>query len=168
MRETEIGVVVPPGEDNAFHVGTRMTGTLGDLPLTHKPLLEGAITATLATLGARGIIQLSPVWVGSTDTHLEVNTVKGRIKDLNMRARPDVSLMFTNPENAYHWMAIQGVCEEFIDETDPERGHLATESIDSLGQLYLNQFPYPFRDPKGEVRVLIRVFPVRIQVFGSA
>jgi hypothetical protein len=65
-------------------------------------------------------------------------------------------------------MAIPGVCEDFIDETDPERGHLATESIDSLGQLYLNQFPYPFRDPKGEVRVLIRVFPVRIQVFGSA
>ena len=56
---------------------------------------------------------------------------------------------------------------EIIDEDDKNKGHLATQSIDSLAKRYVNQTPYPFRDPKGEVRVLYKVEPTRILTFGN-
>lgn len=165
----EIGAAIPPGSEGSFSVGQRSQGTLADIPESHQMLLKGAITATLATQNASGTLQVSPVWVGSDDTHILLNSAKGRLKDKNMRARPNVSLLFMNPENPYHWMSVQGVVEEVIDESDPENGHLATENIDDAAELYVNQRPYPFRDPRGnEERVLYRVRPTRVQVFGSA
>jgi hypothetical protein len=59
-----------------------------------------------------------------------------------------------NPENPYHWLTVYGRVVEVVDEYDPERGHLATESIDDLAEKYLGQRPYPFRD-EGEIRVLL-------------
>ena len=37
----------------------------------------------------------------------------------------------------------------------------------ALAAIYLNTTPYPFRDPKGEIRVLYQVRPTRIQTFGQ-
>jgi PPOX class probable F420-dependent enzyme len=165
----EIGVAVPPGQPGAFSVGERSEASgLDAIPETHRMLLTGPITATLATINRSGTVQLTPVWVGSDDTHVLLNTAKGRVKDRNMRERPDVTLLFMNPENPYHWMSIRGVIEEAIDEDDPERGHLVTEDIDNAAELYVNQRPYPFRDPVNpDVRVLFRVRPVKVQVFGA-
>lgn len=43
---------------------------------------------------------------------------KGRLKDRNLRARPEVTLLLVNPENAYHWMEIYGRVVEIVDETN--------------------------------------------------
>jgi hypothetical protein len=71
-----------------------------------------------------------------------------------------------NPENPYHWVTIYGEVDEVVEESDPERGHLATESIDSLAELYVDQRPYPFR-VEGEMRVLAYVRPEQIVTFGA-
>ena len=165
----KIQEVITPGNDNAFTVGQeKQEQTLANLSPTYLQLLEGAVTATLATTNADGRAQLTPVWVNHDGTYVNLNSVRDRLKDRNMRARPEVSIMFMNPENPYHWMTIYGTIEQVIDEDDPENGHLATESIDDLAELYLNQRPYPFRDPKkGETRVLYKVRPTRIQTFGT-
>ncbi|MEM6284950.1 MAG: hypothetical protein AAF787_22355, partial [Chloroflexota bacterium] len=96
-----------------------------------------------------------------------LNSVRDRLKDRNMRARPNVTLLFINPKNPYHWMTIYGIIVEYIDEDDEENGHLATQNIDDLAESYLGERPYPLRDAKGEIRVLYRVQPTRIQTFGQ-
>src|SRR6266699_1642481 len=75
--------------------------------------------------------------------------------------------LLVNPENAYHWITIYGTVEEIIEEDDPETGHIATESIDTLASKYVGVTPYPFRDPRGEVRVRYKVRPTYIITFGA-
>lgn len=160
--------VIPPGNDRAFTVGKeQQTATLAGLDPTYRQLLETGVTAAMATTSNDGRPQLTPVWLNHDGTYINLNSVRGRLKDRNLRARPEVTLMVVNPKNPYHWMTIWGAVEKFIEEDDPNEGHLATESIDALAQTYLNISPYPLRDPKGEVRVLYKVRPTRIQTFGQ-
>ena len=125
------------------------------------------MTAALTTVDDKEKMQITPVWVSNDGTRLELNSVRGRLKDRNLRSNGKVSLLLVNPKNPYHWMSIDGKVVEIIDEDDKARGHLATESIDLLAKKYLNQTPYPLRDPKGEIRVLYKVEPLHILTFGT-
>jgi len=78
----------------------------------------------------------------------------------------DVTIQITNPENPYHWVTIYGKVDEIIEESDPQNGHLATEGIDDLAELYIQQRPYPFRS-EGEERVLFKIAPTQIVTFGA-
>lgn len=164
----KIQEVITPGQERAFTVGEQKKGqSLNDLDPIYLQLLDTAVTASLATMSKSGRPQLTPVWVNHDGTYVNLNSVRGRLKDRNLRARPDVTIMLMNPQNPYHWMTIWGTVEQIIDEDDPEQGHLATENIDALALAYLNTTPYPLRDPKGEIRVLYKVRPTRIQTFGT-
>ncbi len=162
-----IGDVITPGNEKAFTVKNKKAGALEDLPPQYKQLLSDPVTASLTTVSAKGEMQVTPVWVGNDGTLLELNSARGRLKDRNLRATGKVTLLFLNPKNPYHWMSINGKVVEIIDEDDKARGQLATKSIDSLAVRYVNQTPYPFRDPKGEVRVLYKVEPTQILTFGN-
>jgi PPOX class probable F420-dependent enzyme len=163
----QIANVITPGNAESFTIGeTRRADKLTDLDPVHLDLITGAVTATLATINEDGLPQLTPVWVNHDGQSLNLNSVRGRLKDRNMRARPRVSLMFVNNNNPYHWITIEGEVAEIIDEDDAERGAQATNNIDDLAELYLGQRPYPLRDPKGEIRVLYKVRPLRILKFG--
>jgi len=164
---TIVGDVITPGKAKAFTVKDRKSGALKDLAPQYKQLLSDPVTASLTTLNSKGEMQVTPVWVGNDGTYLELNSARGRLKDRNLRANGKVTLLFMNPKNPYHWMSINGKVVEIIEEDDKARGHLATKSIDSLAKRYVNQTPYPFRDPEGEVRVLYRVEPTQILTFGN-
>jgi PPOX class probable F420-dependent enzyme len=159
--------VITPGQPKAFTVGKKKTMTLKSLPDVYKSLLETGVTAALATHNKKNGTQLTPVWVNHDGTYINLNSVRGRLKDRNLRENGDVCLLLVNPKNPYHWMTIWGEVAQIIDEDDKKRGKLATQNIDDLAALYVNQRPYPFRDPAGEVRVLYRVKPTRIQTFGQ-
>lgn len=160
--------LILPGNEKPFTVSTRTEGSgLNDLHPFYRTLLENPVTASVATIGADGCPQLTPMWCDHDGTYTNLNSIRGRLKDRNIRARPSVTLMLVNPENPFHWIAICGTVEQIIDEDDPQRGHLATESIDALAKKYLGVTPYPFRDPKGEVRVLYKVRPTRILTCGA-
>ena len=164
----EIADVVMPGQGEAFKIGDRKkVSSLNELPDSYRQLLEKSVTAILATIGAKGLPQLTPVWLNHDGTYVNLNSVRGRQKDKNLRARRDVSIIIVNPENPLHWMSIYGKVEDIIDEDDKKRGDLATQNIDDLTEVYLGQRPYPFRDPKGEIRVLYQVRPTRIVTFGG-
>lgn len=164
----QIGDVIPAGKVGAFTVGEAAQGGLADLPGQHRSLIDGPVTAALATVSDRGRFQVTPVWVGHDGEHLELNTARGRLKDRNLRSNGRIAILFVNPDNAFHWMSIDGRVVDVIDEDDPERGHLATQSIDDLADTYLGIRPYPNRDPSGaEVRVLFKVEPTRILTFGA-
>ncbi len=164
----QIDDVILPGNQKAFTVGTSTpAASLSDLHPVFQALLDKPVTASVATINADGLPQLTPNWCNHDGTYLYLNSVKGRLKDRNLRARPHVTIMLVNPENPYHWMTIYGTVEQIIDEDDPQQGHLATESIDALAQKYLNTTPYPLRDPNGELRVRYTVKPMRIITFGA-
>jgi PPOX class probable F420-dependent enzyme len=163
----EIADVITPGHAHAFTIGERRPAAqLADLPSVHMALLDGPVTAAVATVGADGGAQLTPNWLEHDGAFIYLNSVRGRLKDRNLRAQPQVTIMCVSPTNPYHWLTIYGQVERIVDEDDPEQGHLATASIDRLAQLYLGTSPYPLRDPAGEVRVLYTIRPTRIVTFG--
>lgn len=164
----QIADVITPGNEEAFTVGSKKNDAkITDLAPEHLALLDGAVTATMATINANGTPQLTPVWVNHDGTHLNLNSVRGRLKDRNLRARPNVSIMLVNNDNPYHWITVEGAVVEIIDEDNAENGQQATDNIDDLAELYLGQRPYPLRDPNGEIRVLYKVAINRILTFGS-
>ena len=166
FRHSIIGAM---GSGDDFKVAESETMTrIDELPAEYRQLIDGPVTVVLATQRRDGSTMLSPVWMrmAPDGERLELNTVKGRVKDRHMRRNPAVAIQLVNPENPYHWVTIYGEVDEIVEETDPERGHLATESIDSLAELYVNQRPYPFR-VEGEHRVLAYVRPEQVVTFGA-
>jgi PPOX class probable F420-dependent enzyme len=163
----KISTTVPAGERGAFTIGHREPqAALSDLPSAARALLDGSVTATLACLNANGTIHQSPVWVDTDDGYILLNTVRGRVKDRNLRARPRLSLMFTDPADPYRWMSIQGQVAGVIDEDDPQDGHAATESINAMSAKYLGEDTYSLRDPHTlEVRALFRIQPIHAVVY---
>lgn len=164
----QISPIAGIGEPGAFSITDRQEATGLDALADHfRALIDGAHTVTLATHDSKGRIQLTPMWfrAHSDGQHVEINTVKGRAKDRHMRREPDVTIQVTDSANPYHWVTIYGQVAEIIEESGP-RGSMATESIDDLAELYVNQRPYPFR-VEGEERVLFLIRPTQIVTFGT-
>lgn len=163
----KISTTVPAGERGAFTIGRRQQeARLTDLPPGVQALLSNPVTATLACLNANGTIHQSPVWVDTDGEHILLNTVRGRAKDRNLRARPRLSLMFTDPADPYRWMSIQGRVAGVIDEDDPQCGGAATQSINKMSAKYLGEDVYTLRDPHTtEIRALFRVQPIHAVVY---
>jgi PPOX class probable F420-dependent enzyme len=127
------------------------------IPDSHRDLLEGPILVQLATHLPNGHIQVNPVWCSYDGRHVLVNSARGRVKDRNMRANPKVTVFAGDPANPMRWLEIRGLVEEITEQGAD--GH-----IDDLSELYIGQRPYPYRQP-GEVRVIYRIAPVRVQPF---
>lgn len=165
----QISPIAGPGEDKAFAIRDRTpAASLDDLAPEYRQLIDGPVTVTLATHDSSGRIQLTPMWfrANADGRHVEINTTKGRAKERHMRRSPNVTIQITNPQNPYHWVTIYGRVVDAIEESDPQRGHLATEGIDDLSELYLGQRPYAMRSP-GEERVLFLIAPTQITTFGA-
>ncbi len=80
------------------------------------------------------------------------------MKDKNLQRNPNVALSILDPENPYRYLQVRGRVAEMT-----ERG--ADAHIDALAKKYLGQDTYPFRRP-GEVRVIVKVVPEKIQSMG--
>ena len=127
-----------------------------EIPAAYTDLLDQPVVATLATLNASGSIQLTGVWTHRDGDAIWVNTARGRLKDKNMRARRDVSLIWYDPQNPYRFLSVRGEVAEIVEEDDPSRGAWVTAQIDDLAERYTGQRPYPLRQ-EGEVRVAFRI-----------
>jgi PPOX class probable F420-dependent enzyme len=111
--------------------------------------------AYISTLMSDGSPQVTPVWFNTKGENILINTAKGRVKDRNMRARPEVAIAIQDPKNPYRYIQIRG---SVIGTT--EEG--ADAHIDFLAKKYLDKDKYPFRRP-GEVRVIFTIAPRKIQ-----
>lgn len=128
------------------------------IPEKYRDLFEKPSFGSLATLMPDGTPQVTPVWVGYDGTNVIINTAKGRVKDRNMRANPNVSIAVMDPANPYRYLEVRGKVVEVTEEG-------ADAHIDSQARKYLGQDKYPFRQP-GEVRVLFKVAPERFSSMG--
>jgi PPOX class probable F420-dependent enzyme len=121
------------------------------LPAKYLDLFQKKALASLATLMPDGHPQVTPVWVDWDGTHVLVNSAKGRQKDRNMRARPEVSMAIVDPDNPYRYLEVRGHVAEVT-----EKG--ADEHIDKMAKKYLGLDKYPNRQP-GEQRVIYKIAP---------
>ncbi len=130
------------------------------IPESHKDLLtdEKKAFLFLSTVMPNGNPQVTPVWFNSDGTHILVNTAEGRIKDRNMRDRPQVALCIIDPANPYRYLQIRGRVIEHTYEG-------ADEHIDALNFKYHGVRKYGSRKP-GEKRVLYKIMPEKIDAHG--
>lgn len=130
------------------------------IPQTHQDLLanEKRAFAYLATTMPDGSPQVTPVWFNTDEEHILINTAQGRIKDRNMRARPQVALCIADPGNPYRYLQIRGKVVEFTTEG-------ADAHIDALAGKYTGTSKYTF-GKTGEKRVTYKILPEKVDAHG--
>ena len=131
---------------------------MGSISGEQRDLFTKKAFAHLATVGRDGRPQMTPVWVDWDGTHVRFNTARGRVKDRNVRANPQVALSVQDPDNPYRYVQVRGRVVEMTEQG-------ADAHIDALAKKYLDQDRYPFRQP-GEVRVTVKVLPESVQGMG--
>ncbi len=126
------------------------------IPETYKDLLtdEKKAYLYLATTMNDGTPQVTPVWFNTDGEHILINSAAGRIKDKNMRARPNIAVCITDPSNPYRYLQIHGKVVEYTTEG-------ADEHIDKLSFKYRGTEKYANRKP-GEQRVTYKIQPIKI------
>lgn len=126
------------------------------VPESYRDLLtnEANAIAFLATTMPDGSPQVTPLWFNTDGEHILINTAKGRIKDRNMRARPQVALAIMDANSVYRYMQIRGRVVE-ITEVD------AREHINILAGKYTNKAHFSLNTPD-EVRVIFKILPEQV------
>ncbi len=122
------------------------------IPETYHDLLKDETRAFLflATTMPDGSPQVTPIWFNHDEEYILINSAKGRVKDRNMRARPQVAMVIQDPDNPYRYLQIRGRVVEITEE-----GGL--EHIKTLAQKYTDK-PWRGASPD-EVRVIYKVLP---------
>lgn len=129
-----------------------------NIPDSHKDLLQKKAFANVATVNADGTPQVTPVWFDADGDQLRINTARGRVKDKNLRRNPVVALTVMDPDNPYRYVQVKGRVTE-VTETG------ADAHIDALAKKYTGADKYGNRRP-GEVRVIFKIRPERVQTMG--
>jgi PPOX class probable F420-dependent enzyme len=121
------------------------------IPEEFHDLLEDKTRAFafLATTMPDGRPQVTPVWFNTDGEHILVNSAEGRVKDANMRARPDVSLTLMDLAEPYRYYQVRGRVVEITKEG-------AAEHIHALSRKYHG---HDYSIPEGQQRVTYKVLP---------
>lgn len=121
------------------------------IPESFRDLLkdETKSFAILGTIMPDGSPQVTPVWFNVEGDYILINTARGRQKDRNMRARPQVAMTILDPKRPYRYLQIRGEIVEFTEEG-------AAEHISVLSRKYRG---HDFTIPKGQVRVTYKILP---------
>ena len=106
--------------------------------------------AYLATTMPDGSPQVTPVWFSTEGDFILINSVKGRVKDRNMRARPQVALLIADPHNPYRYLQVRGRVVEITEDG-------AEEHIHALSRKYTGNPRFNIRP--GDVRVIYKIKP---------
>lgn len=128
------------------------------IPEEARDLLDRPIVVALVTLMEDTQPQATPVWIDYDGTHVLVNTARGRAKDRNMEARPQVSILSIDPENPYRYLEVRGTVDEITEEG-------ATEHISKLSKKYRGQDDYYANNPEQknkETRVIYKIKPEHV------
>ena len=124
----------------------------------YRDIFDKKAFAYIATVGADGAPQVTPVWTEFDGTHIVFNTARGRVKDKRLGKNPQVAVAVADPDNPYRYVQVRGRVVEMT-----ENG--ADAHIDKLAKKYMGVDRYPGRKP-GEVRVIVKVLPERVQGMG--
>jgi len=124
-------------------------------PESHQDLLsdEKRALGFLATVMPDGSPQLTPLWFSYESGEIKINTKRGRVKEKNMSARPQVALVIQAPEDTLRFLQIRGAATGATEQG-------AVDHIERLSQKYDGK---PFRSLyPNEVRVMFTIEPSSI------
>ena len=127
------------------------------IPASHQDLFkdETRAYAYLATVMSDGTPQLTPLWFNVEEDHILINSAKGRTKDKNIRAHPNIAILIADPKSPfYRWMQIRGCVVEIT-----EKG--AVDHISALSMKYDNK---PWTVQAGQTRVIYKIRPEKVSV----
>ena len=124
------------------------------IPESVFDLLDNPEYGVISTIEPDGSPQSTVVWVARDGNDLLVSTAKGRRKHLNLVRDPRCSVMVISKENPYHYVEVRGTV------TITEEG--GRELIDRLALEYLGADRYTMDDGTDNVRVVLRVTPLRV------
>jgi PPOX class probable F420-dependent enzyme len=109
----------------------------------------------LATLMKDGSPQLTPVWFNTDETHILINSARGRVKDRNMRRDRRIAFVIMDPKNPYRYLQIRGKITEITMDG-------AKEHIDKLAKKYTGSDHYTNFSPN-EQRVIYKILPENLE-----
>ena len=103
----------------------------------------------LATLMPDGSPQVTPVWFDTDGEHVLVNTNEGRVKDRNMKARPQVAMTLQDPKDFYRYLGMRGEVVSYTREGADEH----------INQLSLKYDSKPWKYREGQRRIIFKIKP---------
>ena len=123
------------------------------LDLFSRPILCG-----ITTINPDGHPHSVPVWCDYDGTHVRVNFRMGTKKVRNIKADGKLCLLVIDPQNAGHWIEIQGHAAELIGEEHGARKH-----INQLSQKYTGNPVYkPYGAGSSQDRLMVVIEAVKI------
>ena len=98
------------------------------IPETHIDLLKDDVRAYayLATVMEDGTPQVTPIWFNINQDGILINSVKGRVKDRNMRARSRVAMVIQDPQNPERYIQVRG---SIVGITEEGKYYLKDRSV---------------------------------------
>jgi PPOX class probable F420-dependent enzyme len=120
-------------------------------------LAENPFVGVVTDLREDGSPHSTIVWVDVDDGKVSFNTARGRAKPKHLEHDPRVSMLVTDPNDPYKWVAVSGLAELTEEGAD--------EQIDKLAKKYLGQDEYPWRKPE-ETRLKVRIEAQRVETRG--
>jgi PPOX class probable F420-dependent enzyme len=127
-----------------------------NIPESHQDLLadEKKAFVYLGTIMKDGTPQVTPIWFNTDGDYILINSVKGRVKDRNMRERPTVALCISDPDNPYRYLQIRGRVVEITMDG-------AEEHIDTLNLKYRGDRNYA--NHRADMpRVIYKILPEKV------
>ncbi len=127
------------------------------IPDSHQYLLqdETRALAYLATVMPNGTPQITTLWFNSDGEYIYVSSARGRVKDRNMRHRPNVAILIQDPKDENQYIQVRGPVVEITEEG-------ALEHMDRLCMKYRGKHWTPV---EGQVRVMYKIRPDAVFVY---
>ena len=120
-------------------------------PESHHDLLDAQV-ATLATIGADGLPQLTEIWFLHEDGELKLSLNTSRIKTRNLRQRPQCSLFVLDLANPYRYLEVRGNAE-----IEPDDDYAFARRVGAKYDADLK-----VHDNPGESRVTVTIVPANV------
>lgn len=139
----------------------------GQIPASHRDLVECPAVAALTTVTADGYPHTSVVWCDFDGECVRVNTMRGFVKDRNMRRDPRVTLLCFDPHEPLRYLEVRG---RVVEAT--ESG--AREHLDRLASKYAGRparffgDSVPSRFAETEIPVIFKIRPAHVVAVDAA
>jgi PPOX class probable F420-dependent enzyme len=142
-------------------IGMGTDGKSEEIPASHRDLVECPAVAALTTVTADGYPHSSVVWCDFDGRCITVNTMRGFVKDRNMRRNPRVTLLCYDPHEPLRYLEVRG---RVIDITESGAGG----HLDGLASKYAGRptrffgDSVPARFAETEIPVIFKIRPVHV------
>jgi PPOX class probable F420-dependent enzyme len=121
------------------------------IPPSHKDLLDAQV-ATLATEGADGHPQVTPLWFLADGDTIRISLNTSRQKTKNLQANPACTLLILDLANPYRYLEIRGDATIEPDDDYAFAGQVGAKYGADLRQM----------DGEGQSRVVVTINPTKI------